>query len=311
MKIKELFTIKRTPIIAAAILIIIGLVLYQTPALTGNFILLALIIGTIPYIMISYFDYQKIKAIEDQLPTFLLDLSETQKTGMSLPDALRTVSKTDYGRLSSEIKKINDQMSWGIPVQDVMDSFANRMKKSKMVTRVVRIINEAYNSGGDITRTMEATAEDILALKEAERERTSLTYQHVIVMYAIYYIFIGIIIGLTKTMIPMLQLNVETAAFGGILAFQDACLACVASSNLYCISCSVFGGIAEMFGLGTGAIGYYNALFLIMIVIQGIFSGLVAGQIGEGKIIAGFKHSAIMTISGFAILMILFQTGLI
>jgi len=48
-----------------------------------------------------------------------------------------------------------------------------------------------------------------------------------------------------------------------------------------------------------------------MVVIQGIFTGLVAGQIGEGRIIAGFKHSAIMTISGFAVLMILFQTGLI
>lgn len=311
MKINEIFTIKRIPIIAAVILIIIGIFLYQSPALMGNFILLALIVGTIPYVMISYFDYQKIKAIEDQLPTFLLDLAETQKTGLSLPDAIRIISKTDYGKLTLEIKKLSDQLSWGIPIQDVMESFAKRMEKSNMVKRIVRIINEAYSSGGDITRTMEATAEDILAIKEAEKERSALTFQHVIVMYAIYYIFIGIVIGLTKTLIPMLEMNLQTTGPVGILSFQDACVACVASSHIFCVSCSVFNSIAQLFSLGTGAIGYYNALFLIMVVIQGIFTGLVAGQIGEGRIIAGFKHSAIMTISGFAVLMILFQTGLI
>ena len=46
-----------------------------------------------------------------------------------------------------------------------------------------------------------------------------------------------------------------------------------------------------------------------MVVIQGIFTGLVVGQIGEGKLIAGVKHSLIMTSAGFAILMILFQSG--
>ena len=66
-----------------------------------------------------------------------------------------------------------------------------------------------------------------------------------------------------------------------------------------------------MFSLGAGATCYYNALFLIMVVVQGIFTGLVAGQIGENSIVAGFKHSLIMTFSGFGILMILFQTGMI
>ena len=48
-----------------------------------------------------------------------------------------------------------------------------------------------------------------------------------------------------------------------------------------------------------------------MVVIQGIFAGLVAGQIGENSIVAGLKHSLIMTLSGFSILLILFQSGVI
>ena len=41
-----------------------------------------------------------------------------------------------------------------------------------------------------------------------------------------------------------------------------------------------------------------------MAVIQGVFSGLVAGQLGEGSVKAGIKHSIIMTTGGFGILLL-------
>jgi len=301
--------VKYAPPAIAAILIFIGIVAFNNNVgIMGNLILLGAIVGTVPFILISYFEFQWLKSIEEQIPAFLLDLAETQKAGMSLPDALRSVSKTDYGKLSLEIKKINDQMSWGVTLQEALARFAYRTKKSAMISRIVRIIIEAYSSGGDIVRTMEATANDIETIKEAEKEKRAMAFEHVMVMYAIYYIFIGIVIGLSKTLIPMLTLNVETTALGGIMSFQDPCTACVASAHLFCISCNVFGSICKMFVLGTGAVCYYYALFLMMTVVQGICSGLVAGQIGEGSVLAGVKHSAIMTISGFAILMRLFQT---
>jgi flagellar protein FlaJ len=304
--------IKYIPPVVAAILVFVGIVFFNDNiGIMGNLILLGAIIGTLPFILISYFEFQWIRSIEEQIPAFLLDLSETQKTGMSLPEALRTVSKTDYGKLTGEIKKINDQMSWGIPVQEALARFAHRTKKSDMISRIVRIIVEAYSSGGDIVRTMEATANDIQTIKEAEKEKKGMAFEHVMVMYAIYYIFIGIVIGLSKTLIPMLSLNVETTAIGGIMSFQDPCTTCIASSNIYCISCLVFGTVCKMFALGKGAVCYYYALFLMMSVVQGICSGLVAGQIGENSVIAGIKHSAIMTISGFSILMIALQVGLI
>jgi len=304
--------VKKYPPIAAALLILVGTIIFWgNSAMIGNFILLGLVIGIIPYIIITYLEFQKIRVVEDQLPMFLLDLAETQKAGMSLPDALRIVAKTDYGKLTAEIKKMNDQLSWGIPLQEVLDRFARRMKSSSVIGRVIRIINEAYNSGGDIVRTMEAIAEDIVSIKDAEKERKAMMFQHVMIMYAIYFIFIGIILGLSKTLIPMLQMNVDTAVAGGILSFSDPCITCVGNAGIYCISCVIYGFVCQMFNLGSGAPCYYNALFLLMAVIQGIFTGLVAGQIGENSIVAGIKHSLIMTFSGFGILMIMFQSGLI
>lgn len=304
--------VKYIPVIIASVLAIIGIIIFSTDVgLGANFILLAIIIGIVPFVFISYFEYQKIKSIEDQLPIFLLDLAEAQKVGLILPEALKNASKTDYGKLTPEIKRVSNQLSWGVPIQDVLENFAKRLEKSKLITRVIRIINEAQVSGGDIARTMEATASDITIIKEAEKERKAVTSQHVMVMYAIYYVFIGIVIGLSKTLIPLMEMNVETAGLGGVLTFQDPCVICVDNPHIACVNCAIFSVMCQMFNIPAGGRCYYNGLFLLMTVVQGIFTGLVAGQIGEGSVIAGFKHSIIMTLSGFGILLSLLLTGLI
>ncbi|OGI12209.1 hypothetical protein A3K64_02660 [Candidatus Micrarchaeota archaeon RBG_16_36_9] len=301
--------IKHIPLIVAAILIASSVFFYQNIGIVGNLILLGGIIGSVPYAFLSYFEFKKIRSMEDQLPLFLLDLSEAQKIGMTLPEALKQVGKTDYGKLTEEVNKIDYQLSWGIPTQEAMSNFAIRMKKSKLIGRVIRIINEAYSSGGDIARTMEATASDITAIKEAEKERKSITYEHMLIMYAIYFIFIGIVVGLSQTLIPLMNLNVNTGGMTSIMSFSDPCETCSSNPDINCINCSIFSVVCQMFAIDKSC--YYYALFILMAVIQGIFSGLVAGQIGEGSVTAGLKHSSIMTLSGFGILLFLLKAGMI
>jgi flagellar protein FlaJ len=66
------------------------------------------------------------------------------------------------------------------------------------------------------------------------------------------------------------------------------------------------GGAASQTGASGGAFGsaidmeFYRRLFLHASVIQGFFSGLVAGQMGEGRAVAGLKYSVIMVIIGWA-----------
>lgn len=302
---------KWLPTIIAVAMVAVGLPLFwSNVGIVGNIILLAIVIGVVPYAILSYLEMRRVKAVEDALPVFMLDLAETQKAGLTIPDALRTVAKTDYGKLSAEIQMINNQMSWGISLTEAMERFSERMRKSDLIRRTVRIIVESYATGGDIARTLHTTAEDIITIKDAEKERKSVMGQHVAVMYAIYFIFVGIVVGLSKTLLPMLQLNVQTAALGGLLTFQDPCTICAGAWQFFCVSCSVFGTVCSMFLLGAGAVCYYRSLFLVMAIVQGICTGLVAGQIGEGSIIAGVKHSIIMTASGFTAIMIMLQLGM-
>jgi flagellar protein FlaJ len=302
---------KRTdliPVVSAIIILLIGVLFFHNDVgIMGNFVILSALVGILPYILISYFEHQKIKAIEDTFPIFLQDLAESQKSGMTLQDALKNASKMDYGKLTPEIVKMSNQLSWGISLQEVLERFSERLKKSELIKKCVRIIIEAYNSGGNIAETMEAIANDVSLIKEAEKNRKSLMVQHVMMMYVIYFVFIGIVIGLSKTMIPMIELGKEAPV--GTLGFQDPCKACLSGKHPFCIACYVFSLISDVFSLGGGAEGYYRALFFSMILIQGIFTGIVCGQIGENSAMAGVKHSLIMTSVGFGLFMILFRLG--
>lgn len=304
------FDAKKIPALLAIFILTFGIIFFRSDVgIIGNFVIIAMLVGVLPYVLVSYFEYQRIKAMEEQFPAFLRDLAESQKAGVNLPDALRNAAKIDYGRLTAEIKKMSDQLSWGTPLQEVLERFSKRMRKSDLIARSVRLINESYSSGGDIAETMESNATDVNAIKEIEKERRSMMSQHVTMMYMIYFVFVAIVLVLSKTLLPMLEMSIYTGltGFGG---FQDPCSACP-SNNLFCVSCSTFSLISAIFSLGAGAAAYYRSLFMSMILIQGIFTGLVSGQIGENSVLAGVKHSLIMTAAGFGIFIIAFRLGMI
>ncbi len=305
---------RKIPIIAAILIVVIGFVFFRSnPGLLANFVLISMLVGVMPFVVISYIEYQRISRIEEQFPVFLRDLSESQKSGMSLAEAFRVASRTDYGTLSREIKKINDQLSWGTPLQDALTMFSDRMKGSPLTRRVIRIIIEAYSSGGDIAETMESISADVAMLREAEKERKSIMAQHATMLYMIYFIFIIIILVLSKVLIPMLEIgsSQSSQAAGFIGGFKDPCAICVNSRNILCGSCSTFSLVSSMFGLGTGSGAYYKALFFSLVLVQGLFSGLIIGQIQNNSVLSGARHSILMVAAGFSIFMISVFLGFI
>jgi len=50
------------------------------------------------------------------------------------------------------------------------------------------------------------------------------------------------------------------------------------------------GGMGQ-FAVSEEDLALYNMLFFHALVIQGFFAGIVTGKIGEGKAVAGLKHS--------------------
>lgn len=238
---------------------------------------IAVSIGISPYLVYQYFEYARIRAIEEKFPEFLRNLSEAQRSGINLSQAIYMARRTDYGPLSREIERMADQISWGIPFPKVIEHMENRLSESTLMKRAMVIIKEAYRSGGNIADVMESVSTNAVMIKDLEAERQSKLSQQVLVMYVIFFVFLGMLIVLQKVLAPLFVMQTAGTQAGGtpFLAFSS--------------------------GGGQFGPSYYRNIFLNMVLIQGLFSGLIAGQLGEGKALAGLKHSAVMLVAGLAI----------
>jgi hypothetical protein len=81
----------------------------------------------------------------------------------------------------------------------------------------------------------------------------------------------------------------------------------------FCINlCGYYNTIGDVFKFGepnsTGL--YYKSLFFTMIIIQGFFAGIIAGQISSRSWLDGFKHGLIMLLLGFFIVIFANTIGL-
>ncbi len=278
MSFKEEFERKKGNMIALSLVLLIalmaGLLFITDFDISSAMVYLPLIIGfgAAPYLIFQYLEFSRVKSIEKDFPEFLRILAESQRSGINLADAVKSAEKASKGPFRKEIEKMAAQLSWGIPFPKVVKMFEDR-SNSVFVKRMMTIVMEAYSSGGDIAEAMDSVSTNANVIKEMEEDRASKLYQQVVVMYVIFFIFLGMVIVLQTILAPMFLLQTTSIQQGG-------------------------GFLA---GEETLPPSYYRNMFFNMVMIQGVFTGLIAGQLGEGKVAAGFKHSVIMLVFGLAI----------
>lgn len=274
---------------------VIGIMVYLTMGggmrpIGAALFLGGLIAAFLPYGLFMYFRSKKYSEMEKEFPGFLRNLSESRKSGMSLPQAFQNAAETDYGRLDPEVEKAANQLSWGIPFPEVMRRFQNRVEGSDLIKRSISIILQAYESGGDISETMDAIASDATKIKDAEKERKSVLTSQVLIIYVIYFLFAGIMIALYFILTPLLDI-------GGSGFISKPPNFCSTLARPICDLCPIVG-LHEDAG---SKLCYYKALFFLMLMVEGVFNGLVAGEIKSGSVAAGVKHVMLMVPLGFII----------
>jgi flagellar protein FlaJ len=270
---------------------------------TANAVFLTVFIVAVPQFMIRYERFKTIREMEAKFPIFLRNMIESVRSGMPFHQALVLSSNVDYGKLSKEVKKMANQITWGMPFEKVIDQFAKRSKESKRLNIALGTIRESYLTGGDVVSTLESVSETTTILDEAEKEKRSLMSQYVILMYGISILFLGVVVGINKLMIPIFE-NMNLT--GGAAILTDPC---GTSNNVFC---GLFGYTCSMFKIMPGMIAcYYTSLFFYMAMVQAICSGLVAGQISENSVIAGLKHSIILVAIAFGAFTLLVRFGML
>ena len=229
-----------------------------------------------PTALYLYIEDKRVRKANDEFPGLLRDLAQAKRAGLTLIDSVLLTSEGNYGILTEGLRTIAYQLTWGVPFEDALRMFAKRYP-TNMIKRSVEIIIEGYRVGGDVGEILKIAAEDVNELRSLERKRASDMSPYVAICYITFGVFLLILLVLYKTLIPMMTEAAEQVTGAGM---GRATIVKVDAERMKMI----------LFHCG---------------IIQGICSGLVAGKLGEGKVIAGLKHALLLASGSFALFAIL------
>ncbi len=217
----------------------------------------SLFVATAPAAVV-YNKYQSQRTqTESGVNSFLRDLTEVRKTGLSPEKCIESLSHRDYGSFSKELRKISSEISWGIPVRKVIMDFISRTK-SWMTQIVMFLLVETVDVGGGTIAMIESLARFNNTTQEVEKEKKMAVRPYVIMPY-----FAALLLVATTTM----MLGFTTGTLG---------LSTPTGPN------------PEMESV--------KAIFNLSCIFSSYMIGIVAGKISEESIGAGFKHASILVI---------------
>jgi flagellar protein FlaJ len=234
-----------------------------------------LLIGAAPFVFTTIQNTKAATQKEEMFLEFTRNLVESVKTGTPISKSIVNMKKKPFGVLSRHVEKLANQIALGIPLKTALQIFANDIN-NKTVSRTITLIGQAEKAGGNIGEILEDVAKAVSMADKLKKERKSTISTLVAQGYIIFFVFMIIVLVMQFYIIPMIS---------GI-----ATIGVVGSSGV-----TVSEG-----GNGISAEEISSA-FIYLLLIQGLFSGLVIGKLSEGSLKAGIKHSFALMVLSFLI----------
>lgn len=241
-----------------------GIQVIFTSTVIDDFVVFAVLIAIVPVAILDFKEQWRIKNLENALPNFFRDLAGMNDSGMTLPNAVHLVAGAEYATLTPHIRSLDNDMSWGAGFVEAMYRFGKNLG-TPLADRSVDLIAKASKAGGDISEVLRAAAKDTFEVVNLATERSNNMLIYVIIVLVSFAVFLFVVAILVSTFLTTMATAGASAAASGARGFI---------------------GQIDLF--------QYKRLFTHAAMLQGFFSGLVAGQMGEGRLLSGLKYSAIM-----------------
>lgn len=236
--------------------------------LTNSFIddvvVITILIILIPLVILDLQESRRVRSIEIALPNFFRDLAGMHESGMTLQGAVHLVSMSEYGALTPHIRQMDQRISWNYPFIEAVRALGEEVPIS-LVRRSVDLIARASEAGGDIVEVLRAAAKDSFEYVTQNTDRRNNMFIYVIIVLASFGVFLFVMLILVSSFLKTMSTLGASGASG-----------------------------APGFSMGSFDLALYIRIFSHGAMFQGFFSGLVAGVMGEGRVIAGLKYSVIM-----------------
>ncbi len=230
-------------------------------------IVIALLIVLIPYAIFYEIWARKVLGIQALIPDFLERMAGINQVGLTIAQAISIMVNTNLGLLSYEIRRIKRDMDWGANFTEALMRFEERVS-TPSIARTVTLITKASEMSGQINEVLSIASSDAKMSEVLKKERLSEMFIYTAIVYLSFFVFLFVVAVLTTQFLPVLA-NVSTTGMPST------------------------GALA---GMGSIPIITFGRLLYHACLIQALFSGLIAGQMGESAVAAGVKHSCVLLI---------------
>jgi flagellar protein FlaJ len=259
--------------VAALVIISVSLQFFEGTSYRDVGLIFGILAGIVPLTMLQLKEVQRRDSIDKNLPLFLLALSSAVQSGANLIRAIETTADRNMGALTPELKNLRANISWGMPIEDAFENFANRMG-TKISRRVVVLLEMALKIGGDIRSNLEMIQKHVTELQNLEKERKSSLAPYTFTIYISFAVFIGIAVILSSQFFSEFETVQELLVDSPGASTQGAMFSSIASMDIEAL----------------------NTILFNMAIIEAVFGGLAAGKIGAGSYVAGIKHIIVMIV---------------
>lgn len=201
---------------------------------------------------------------EEAMPSFIRDITESQKTGLSPEKSIiQATKRKDYGPFSKFLELIRSQIEWGIPLRKSFDNMQKKIRSWFVIINFAMMV-ETIEIGGNSIQSLEILSEYSEKERELQINRRALLKPYILLAF-----MWSALIAVTTT----------------IVALTTGMMTTIVSSDLSQVASIAIQDQLKVFSVG--------------IIIQCWISGFFIGKISEGNFGAGFKHSAILAATAY------------
>lgn len=212
--------------------------------------------------------YQRIAKInynaEDAIPSFIRDVTESQKIGLSPEKSIiQATTRKYYGPFSQYLELVRSQIEWGIPLRKTFENIRQKITSWFTIVNFAMMI-ETIEIGGNSSQALEILSEYSEKEREVQTSRRALLKPYIILAF-----IWSILIAITTT----------------IVALTTYLMTTVVSTSLSPVTVAAMQNQMSAFSVG--------------IILQCWISGFFIGKISEGNLAAGFKYSAMLAATAY------------
>lgn len=230
-------------------------------------VIIALLIVLIPYAIFYEIWARKVNGIQVLIPEFLDRMAGINRVGLTVAQAISIMVRTNLGLLSYEIRRIKRDLDWGVNFADALIRFERRIS-TPAIARTVTLITKASEMSGQIGEVLAIAASDAKMNETLKKERLAEMFIYTAIVYLSFLVFLFVVAVLTTQFLPVLS--------------------SISTNNL--------AAAGSLSGLGQAQVMTINRLLYHACLVQALFSGLIAGMMGEASLSAGVKHSCVLLV---------------